>query len=153
MIESEKSNRMLEIFFRALHGEAISSKALAQEYQVSTKSIGRDISRIQNFLAENRSLMQNAELTYSHKEKGVLSDQRRIFEKQGAVCAGGGDSRMSLFSKRRCSESHHKAKAFHHRARPQTFGKAHPKGGLPLPRGAIRLCCCYRYALEADSCH
>ena len=43
MIESEKSNRMLEIFFRALHGEAISSKALAQEYQVSTKSIGRDI--------------------------------------------------------------------------------------------------------------
>ena len=60
MIESEKSNRMLEIFFRALHGEAISSKALAQEYQVSTKSIGRDISCIQNFLAENRSLMQNA---------------------------------------------------------------------------------------------
>lgn len=77
MIESEKSNRMLEIFFRALHGEAISSKALAQEYQVSTKSIGRDISRIQNFLAENRSLMQNAELTYSHKEKAycLTSDE------------------------------------------------------------------------------
>ena len=31
MIESEKSNRMLEIFFRALHGEAISTSVFIEK--------------------------------------------------------------------------------------------------------------------------
>ena len=71
-MEREKSNRMLEIFFRALRGEKISLKKLAEEYNVSTKSISRDINSIQNFLAEHRELMQNAELTYSHKERAYI---------------------------------------------------------------------------------
>ena len=71
-MEREKSNRMLEIFFRALRGEKISLKKLAEEYNVSTKSISRDINNIQNFLAEHRELMQNAELTYSHKERAYI---------------------------------------------------------------------------------
>lgn len=65
----EKNDRMLEIFMRALRGEAISLNSLADEYGVSTKSISRDISGIKNFLAEHRELMQNAELTYSRKNK------------------------------------------------------------------------------------
>lgn len=65
----EKNDRMLEIFIRALRGESISLKILADEYGVSTKSISRDISNIKNFLAEHRELMQNAELTYSRKNK------------------------------------------------------------------------------------
>lgn len=65
----EKNDRMLEIFMRALRGEAISLTSLADEYGVSTKSISRDISGIKNFLAEHRELMQNAELTYSRKNK------------------------------------------------------------------------------------
>ena len=68
-MENNKNDRMLEIFMRSLRGEAISVKTLANEYDVSTKSISRDISNIQNFLAEHRELMQNAELTYSHKDK------------------------------------------------------------------------------------
>ncbi|MBQ3567021.1 MAG: WYL domain-containing protein [Oscillospiraceae bacterium] len=68
-MENTKNDRMLEIFMRSLRGEAISVKTLANEYDVSTKSISRDISNIQNFLAEHRELMQNAELTYSHKDK------------------------------------------------------------------------------------
>lgn len=68
-MENNKNDRMLEIFMRSLRGESVSVKALAAEYEVSTKSISRDISSIQNFLAEHRELMQNAELTYSHKEK------------------------------------------------------------------------------------
>ncbi len=68
-MENNKNDRMLEIFMRSLRGEAISVKMLANEYEVSTKSISRDISTIQNFLAEHRELMQNAELTYSHKDK------------------------------------------------------------------------------------
>ena len=71
-MEREKNNRMLEIFFRALRGEKISLKKLAEEYNVSTKSISRDINSIQNFLAEHRELMQNAELTYSHKERTYI---------------------------------------------------------------------------------
>lgn len=71
-MECEKSNRMLEIFFRALRGEKIFLKKLAEEYNVSTKSISRDINSIQNFLAEHRELMQNAELTYSHKERAYI---------------------------------------------------------------------------------
>ncbi len=68
-MENNKNDRMLEIFMRSLRGEAVSVRSLADEYEVSTKSISRDISNIQNFLAEHRELMQNAELTYSHKDK------------------------------------------------------------------------------------
>lgn len=71
-MENEKNERMLEIFFRALRGESISVKKFAEEYKVSTKSISRDINRIQEFLSEHRELMQNAELTYSYKSKAYL---------------------------------------------------------------------------------
>ncbi len=68
-MEKEKNNRILEIFFRLLHGEAISIKQLANEYNVSTKSISRDISTLQNFLSENRELLRQAELFYSYKDR------------------------------------------------------------------------------------
>lgn len=71
-MENEKNERMLEIFFRALRGESISVKKFAEEYKVSTKSISRDINRIQEFLSEHRELMQNAELTYSYKNRAYL---------------------------------------------------------------------------------
>ena len=45
-MENYKNDRMLEIFFRALRGESISIKKLAEEYKVSAKSISRDISVI-----------------------------------------------------------------------------------------------------------
>ena len=47
-MENNKNDRMLEIFMRSLRGEAVSVKALSNEYEVSTKSISRDISLIQN---------------------------------------------------------------------------------------------------------
>ena len=68
-MENQKSYRMLEIFFRALRGEAITVKKLAEEYKVSAKSISRDISEIQKFLSDHRELMKNAELIYSHRDK------------------------------------------------------------------------------------
>ena len=71
-MEHQKNQRMLEIFFRALKGEEISLKKLAEEYQISTKSISRDISEIQEFLTEHRELMQNAELSYSHRNKAYI---------------------------------------------------------------------------------
>ncbi len=65
----QKKNRVLDIFYRAFRGENISVKELADEYNVSTKSISRDINEIKNFLSDNRDLVGNSELEYSHQEK------------------------------------------------------------------------------------
>lgn len=82
-MENNKNDRMLEIFMRSLRGEAVSVRSLADEYEVSTKSISRDIGSIQNFLAEHRELMQNAELTYSHKDKAYrLSNDEFLKNKE-----------------------------------------------------------------------
>ncbi len=82
-MENNKNDRMLEIFMRSLRGEAVSVKTLAYENEVSTKSISHDISSIQNFLAEHRELMQNAELTYSHKDKAYrLSNDEFLKNKE-----------------------------------------------------------------------
>ncbi len=64
-----KKSRMLEIFFRAMKGENITVKSLADEYGVSGKSISRDIGEIKNFLCENRELVGNTELKYSASSK------------------------------------------------------------------------------------
>lgn len=64
-----KSNRMLELFFRALRGESLSVRQLADEYKVSTRSISRDIAELKAFLAEHRELVGNAELNYSNKDR------------------------------------------------------------------------------------
>lgn len=64
-----KKNRMLEIFFRAMKGENISVKSMADEYGVSCKSISRDLGQIKNFLCENRELTGNTELKYAANSK------------------------------------------------------------------------------------
>lgn len=71
-MDKSQKDRILEIFFRLLHGELVANKAIANEYGVSSKSISRDISQIQNFLANHRELMQNAEIVYSHKDKAYV---------------------------------------------------------------------------------
>ena len=71
-MEYEKTDRILEIFMRSLRGEAVKIQELANEYGVSSKSISRDISEIQNFLSEHRELMNNAELNYSYKQKAYV---------------------------------------------------------------------------------
>ncbi len=68
-LENTKQYRILEIFFRALRGEDISVQKLADEYAVSTKSVSRSISDLKAFLADNRELVGNTELEYSHKDK------------------------------------------------------------------------------------
>ena len=42
-MENTKQDRVLEIFFRGLRGEDLSVQKLADEYEVSTKSITRSI--------------------------------------------------------------------------------------------------------------
>lgn len=68
-MENTKQYRVLEILFRALHGEDISVQGLANEYNVSTKSITRSINELKSFFADHRELVGNTELQYSHQEK------------------------------------------------------------------------------------
>ncbi|MBD5159984.1 MAG: WYL domain-containing protein [Ruminococcus sp.] len=71
-MKDNREKRILTIFFRALHGESLSVKQLALEFGLSTKSISRDINVIHAFLFENRELLGNTELIYSHKEKAYV---------------------------------------------------------------------------------
>ena len=79
-MEFDKNDRMLEILIRCLRGERISPKKLAEEYGVSTKSISRDISRIQNFLSDHRELVHNAELTYSRSDRTYHFDNEEFLK-------------------------------------------------------------------------
>ncbi len=65
----QKKDRVLEILFRLVIGSEISVAELANEYEVSTKSISRDINEIKNFIADHRDLLSNAELKYSNSSK------------------------------------------------------------------------------------
>lgn len=68
-MDNTKQERLLEIFFRGLRGEALSVQKLADEYQVSTKSITRNLNDLKAFLADHRELVGNTELQYSNREK------------------------------------------------------------------------------------
>ena len=68
-MENTRQERALEIFFRGLRGEDLSVQKLADEYEVSTKSITRSINDLKNFLADHRALVGNTELQYSHQDK------------------------------------------------------------------------------------
>lgn len=62
-------SRMLDIFYRSMKGECISIKSMAEEYQVSTKSISRSLNEIKSFLSDNRELVGNTELKYLFQSK------------------------------------------------------------------------------------
>lgn len=68
-MENTKLDRVLEIFFRGLRGEDLSVQRMADEYEVSTKSITRSINDLKAFLADHRDLVGNTELQYSHQDK------------------------------------------------------------------------------------
>ena len=68
-MENTRQDRALEIFFRGLRGEDLSVQRLADEYEVSTKSITRSLNDLKAFLADHRDLVGNTELQYSHQDK------------------------------------------------------------------------------------
>ena len=68
-MENTKQERLLEIFFRGLRGENLSVQRLADEYEVSSKSISRNLNDLKAFLANHRELVGNTELQYDHQSK------------------------------------------------------------------------------------
>jgi len=79
-MDFDKNDRMLEILIRCLRGERISPKKLAEEYAVSTKSISRDIARIQNFLHEHPELVHHAKLEYSRSDRTYHFDNEEFLK-------------------------------------------------------------------------
>ena len=65
MEKEYKSERVLDLFFRALKGEVLSAKELSNTYGISTRSVTRDINDLKCFLAEHRDTLGNSELIYS----------------------------------------------------------------------------------------
>ena len=71
-MNQEISDRTLEIFYTLIRGECLSNRKIADKYGVSSRTISRDIGRIQNFFYEHRDIMNNAEIVYSHKDKAYI---------------------------------------------------------------------------------
>ena len=71
-MNQEISDRTLEIFYTLIRGECLSNRKIADKYGVSSRTISRDISRIQNYFYEHRDIMNNAEIVYSHKDKSYI---------------------------------------------------------------------------------
>lgn len=68
-METTKQDRLLELFFRGLRGEDLYVQRLANEHEVSAKSISRTINDLKAFLADHRDLVGNTELNYSYQRK------------------------------------------------------------------------------------
>ena len=136
-MESEKNSRMLELFFRVLRGETVSVKAVAEEYGVSTKSVGRDIAKIQEFLTDHRDLMQQAELIYSYKDKAyhLSCDEFRT---------GKSDAGQPLLFERGRAAHDCQAETVYDHPGSGKVRKAGTQGSLSLPRGEIGLQCSHR---------
>lgn len=74
----DKKSRLLTIFYRMVSGETLYIRELAEEYGVSCKTITRDITMIESFLAENRALVCYAQLSRS-SDRGFRLDYVQRF--------------------------------------------------------------------------
>ena len=74
-----KAERILRLLFRALKGEALSVTKLANESNVSTRSITLDINDLKAFLADYRDILGNAELKYSTCDHCYTLEMNNLF--------------------------------------------------------------------------
>lgn len=78
-IKEYKAERILKLLFRALKGEALSVSSLANESNISTRSVTRDINDLKAFLADNRDVLGNAELKYSSNSHCYTLEMDNLF--------------------------------------------------------------------------
>lgn len=90
-------DRILELFFRALRGESLNIQTLAKSYNLSSKSISRDISTLKLFLADNHTLLGNSELTYCRKNKSYILLLDNFLSKQRTFCNHKNFNRLQTF--------------------------------------------------------
>lgn len=68
-MEADKKDRLLEIFFRLMKGEDLSAQKLAAEYDISSRSISRDITSLKAFFDLNYDKLGKPELIYNNASK------------------------------------------------------------------------------------
>ena len=92
-----KNQRMLDIYLRLLNNKEVNRKKLAQEYEVSERSIHRDISDLRTFLLSTNNL---SEIIYDDKTNGYIlqnEDNQKLTNSEIlAVCKILLDSRAFL---------------------------------------------------------
>lgn len=69
MSTSDRTHRILDIFYKSIHGEHYSAIELSNYYGVSKKTISRDIGEVRNFLSEYREQLGNATIVYDRSSK------------------------------------------------------------------------------------
>lgn len=67
-VKKIKSDRVMQLLFRAMKGERLSVQNLAEEYHVSARSITRDINSLKVFLSDYNGTLGNCELEYSSSD-------------------------------------------------------------------------------------
>ena len=76
----QKKERVLDVFYMLLMGQGVSVSGLADEYEVSTKSISRDINEIKNYIAEHREQLGGTELKYNASEGKYYLKTDKFFD-------------------------------------------------------------------------
>jgi hypothetical protein len=75
-----KTIRVLQIFERLVQRQIINKKGLAEEFQVSEKSIQRDIEDLRTYLSEFYKHQNDVAIVYSDQKKGyhLQSDDKYL---------------------------------------------------------------------------
>ena len=69
MSRYNKIHRILDIFYMGLNDKYFSTQELSYKYNVSKKTVSRDINEIRSFLSEYRDIIGNAEIVYDRKKQ------------------------------------------------------------------------------------
>lgn len=69
MSTSDRTHRILDIFYKSIQGERYSVMELSNYYGVSKKTISRDIGEVRNFLTEYREQLGDVTIVYDRTSK------------------------------------------------------------------------------------
>ena len=69
MSRYNKIPRILDIFYMGINDKYFSTQELSYKYDVSKKTVSRDINEIRSFLSEYRDIIGNVDIAYDRKRK------------------------------------------------------------------------------------
>lgn len=69
MSRYNKIYRILDIFYMGINNKYFSTRELSYKYNVSIKTVSRDINEIRSFLFEYRDTIGNADIVYDRTRK------------------------------------------------------------------------------------
>lgn len=63
-----KMHRILDIFYMGISNRYFSASELSDKYNISKKTVARDINEVRSFLFEYRDTIGNADIIYDRKK-------------------------------------------------------------------------------------